>query len=69
MSEWKPYTGDYDKRWYDIRLKDGREFMDCWPNAGTFHPDGHEYIDGELVAEIRETDDPIWRKIEERHND
>lgn len=62
MSDWKPYTGDYDKRWYDIKLKDGRVYKDCWPNAGTFHPWGEDdYIQGDRVAEVRETDDPYWR--------
>jgi len=32
--EWSEYSGQYEKRVQDIRLKDGRELMHCWPNAG-----------------------------------
>lgn len=32
--EWQEYNGNYEKRVQDIRLKDGREIIKCWPNAG-----------------------------------
>lgn len=56
-SEWKPYTGEYEKRWYDIKLKSGSVILSCWPNAGTFHSGDGDIIDGEAVAEIRECAD------------
>lgn len=60
--DWQPYNGDYEKRWYDIRLKGGAILKDCYPNAGFFHPLGtNEYIGGDRVAAIRETDDPLMR--------
>lgn len=33
VQEWKPYTGDYDKQFYDVKDKDGNIFTNCWPNA------------------------------------
>jgi hypothetical protein len=32
--DWSEYDHDYEKRVQDIRLKDGREIIKCWPNAG-----------------------------------
>jgi hypothetical protein len=40
---WIEFDGDYEKEFYDVRLKDGRVWRDCWPNAGEFaniHGDG-----------------------------
>jgi hypothetical protein len=34
---YKPYTGNYEKEWYAIKTKDGREFKSCWPNGGVFN--------------------------------
>ncbi len=34
--EWQPYTGDYDKFEYDVKLKDGTIITNCYPNAGNF---------------------------------
>lgn len=33
IQEWKPYTGDYEKQFYDVKDKDGNIFTNCWPNA------------------------------------
>ena len=34
---WRIYrAGSYEKKLYDISLKDGRRFYRCWPNAGYF---------------------------------
>lgn len=33
-SEWTEYNHDYEKRVQDIRTKDGKEYFECWPNAG-----------------------------------
>lgn len=35
-TEWQIFTGDYEKTMQDIRLKDGTEYIKCWPNAGVF---------------------------------
>lgn len=35
-NEYSPYLGDYNKNEYDIILKDGREVLNCYPNAGLF---------------------------------
>lgn len=32
--EWMLYDGNYCKTRQDIRLKSGREIINCWPNAG-----------------------------------
>lgn len=32
--EWQEYDHDYEKRVQDIRTKDGKEYIECWPNAG-----------------------------------
>ena len=32
--DWSEYDHDYQKRVQDIRLKDGKEIIKCWPNAG-----------------------------------
>lgn len=52
-AEWVPYTGDYEKQFYDIRLRDKRELPRCWPNAGTFHAEDGAYVKGEYVTHIR----------------
>lgn len=35
--DWQPYTGDYDKFEYDIKLIDGTVVENCYPNAGEFN--------------------------------
>lgn len=50
---WAPYPGEYEKHFYDIRLKDGRVWYECWPNAGLFHgPDG-AYVKEGYVTHFR----------------
>lgn len=29
-----PFEGEYEKRFYDVRLPDGEIVLNCWPNAG-----------------------------------
>lgn len=42
---WIPYPGEYEKKFYAIRTKDGREFQSAYPNAGIFHCfDEHDKI-------------------------
>jgi len=35
-NEWQPYDYDYEKDFQDIRTKDGTEYVNCYPNAGTW---------------------------------
>lgn len=35
--EWQEYDHDYEKDFQDIRTKDGKEYINCWPNAGTWN--------------------------------
>jgi hypothetical protein len=35
--DWKPFPGEYEKLWYDIKLNDGTVYENCYPNAGRFH--------------------------------
>ena len=32
--KWQIYDHDYEKDFQDIRTKDGKEYFNCWPNAG-----------------------------------
>ncbi len=50
---WQPYTGDYDKFEYDVKLSDGTIITNCYPNACSFqsmytyetaHEDNVEFI-------------------------
>lgn len=34
--EWQEYDHDYEKDFQDIRTKDGNEYINCWPNAGSW---------------------------------
>lgn len=54
-NKWERFTGSYEKKQYDIWLKDGTKVMGCWPNAGTFHSDGEVY-DGKQVVYFRLTE-------------
>lgn len=56
--EWTKYKGDYDKEYYDIKLKKrmhGRLYVTyCYPNAGNFHElNGDLIVPEENVDEIR----------------
>lgn len=31
--EWQEYDHDYEKKIQDIRVKSGKEYLCCWPNA------------------------------------
>ena len=35
--EWQEYDMNYQKAVQDIRTKDGKEYENCWPNAGTWN--------------------------------
>lgn len=34
--EWQPFSGDYEKKVQDIKLKDGSVIEMCYPNSGVF---------------------------------
>lgn len=36
-NKWIPYTGEYEKKYYDIQDKYGNIYEHCYPNAGRFH--------------------------------
>lgn len=58
MSEWIPYKGDYEKRWYDIKLFNGSIIKECYPNAGIFTDGkGNEY--GTMVKYIKPCPHPL----------
>ena len=61
-TEWQPYIMDYDKFEYDIKLKDGSIYCNCYPNAQKFNSIDPKYKNGasgqfheSLIAEIRFT--------------
>lgn len=35
--EWQEYDHNYTKAIHDIRTADGKEYYNCWPNAGKFN--------------------------------
>lgn len=55
-TNWKKYTGEYEKIFYDIKLKSGKIIENCYPNAGTFHTPAGGIIKQDLVTEIRENE-------------
>ena len=39
---WEPFTGDYDKRFYEVLIMAGHVVRHVWPNAGRlYHTDGN----------------------------
>jgi len=61
---WQPYTGEYDKFEYDIKLKDGTIVENCYPSAGKFisispQHDQQSFADT-LVEEIRFSEKPRY---------
>lgn len=55
--DWHEYDGDYEKEVQDIRTKDGKEHVNCWPNAGKWHVmSGKGYqVKNEDVTHVRLT--------------
>ena len=59
VRQWQIFGGEYEKEWYDIKLKTGEIVHQCWPNAGNFHaPSGIQYS-GRTVREIRLCKHPL----------
>ncbi len=57
MADWIKYkVGDYEKKFYDIKLHHGAIAYGCWPNAGMFNAGDYGYLDESLVAEVRESE-------------
>lgn len=56
---WIEYDGNYDKRWYDIQLEDGRVIESCYPNAGIFHDGKGNSFSGLDVVRIRGCPHPL----------
>ena len=54
---WEAYQGEYWKREYDIKLKDGTIVENCYPNGGKFNSISDEHnqqdFDEKDVVEIR----------------
>jgi len=60
VMQWKMFDGEYEKEWYDIKLKTGEIIHQCWPNAGKFHPpNGGRQYEGEEVREVRRCKHPL----------
>lgn len=55
MTPYQQYSGNYEKRWYKLRLKNGKEYKCCWPNAGNFHSECGTHIIGREVESISPT--------------
>ena len=51
--QYLPFNGNYEKEFYDVRLHNGQEIHDCWPNAGMFHAPGGTVITGAEVSSVR----------------
>lgn len=61
---WTEYTGEYEKKYYDIKLWSGEIYENCWPNANTFHEGTiGKVIPGKDVAYIRVSDDEALDRI------
>src|SRR5215207_4387141 len=42
-SKWRPFSGNYRKQCYEVKLSDGTILKNGWPNAGRMHVGGKEY--------------------------
>lgn len=56
MTDWIPWTGEYEKIFYDVRTIDGSIYEECWPNAGRFHAKAGKIVHGKSVKEIKISD-------------
>lgn len=58
--DWQEYDHDYEKELQDIRTKDGKEYKNCWPNAGKWvvmSDNNAPNIPDADVTHVRLTDD------------
>lgn len=52
---WKLFDANYEKEFYDVRLKDGTIVTHCWPNAGRMndiHDTGRSWGYGEVEISL-----------------
>lgn len=56
-TEYFEFTGEYEKTFYDIKLKNGLEVKCCWPNAGEFFSPNGIRFPGSDVQLIKVTAD------------
>lgn len=54
-NEWQEYDHDYEKELQDIKTKDGKTYLFCWPNAGVWHTSNNQgkQVPDEEVTHIR----------------
>ena len=56
MNNWMQFSGEYEKKFYDLTLKSGTIVYHCWPYKGNFNPvnrTGACYIEGSRIEKIR----------------
>lgn len=61
--DWQIYDHEYEKLCCDIRTKDGKEYMECWPNSGEWfvlNSEENEQIPDSEVTHIRLTHSELW---------
>jgi hypothetical protein len=61
--EWIEYDGDYCKAMQDVKTKDGKEYLMCWPNAGKWHvlsSGSKKYIPDNEITHVRKTHNKDW---------
>lgn len=61
--EWMKYDGDYCKAMQDIKTKDGKEYLMCWPNAGVWcvmSDNKQKDIPNDQVTHVRATHHQNW---------
>ena len=60
MKEWKVFDWDYEKKFYDVRLKDWTIIKNCWANAWyMIRLDWEEWRYQIWMCEIRESKETI----------
>jgi hypothetical protein len=57
--DWQEYDHDYEKDVQDIKTKDGKTYINCWPNAGKWNVLSKNInpIPDEQVTHVRLTDE------------
>ena len=63
-TKWQEYDHDYEKDIQDIRTKDGKEYVNCWPNAGKW-----SVLSSKKPLQIMDADVTHVRLTDEKDND
>ena len=63
-TKWQEYDHDYEKDIQDIRTKDGKEYVNCWPNAGKW-----SVLSSKKPLQIMDADVTHERLTDEKDND